>query len=88
MHNPRALHPLPTGWFGAPLEERLEEGQIVSRFAEPFLPFMSMTMNFPGDTPTHVVQKVVDNLIAKLRAVMRTERAFLPEKRLAILQSP
>jgi len=70
MHNPRALHPLPTGWFGAPLEERLEEGQIVSRFAEPFLPFMSMTMNFPGDTPTHVVQKVVDNLIAKLRAVM------------------
>jgi hypothetical protein len=66
MHNPRARHPLPTGWFGAPLEERLEDGRIVSTFDEPFLPFMSITMNFPGNTPTHALQELADDIAQQL----------------------
>ena len=56
IKNPNALHPLPTEWFGASAEEDLVDGQIVSTFAEPFHPYMSLTEIFRSSTPDVVVE--------------------------------
>jgi hypothetical protein len=61
IRNPNALHPLPDEWLGAAVEENLVDGRIVSTFAEPFHPYMSITVNFPGRTPTGVMQHQVDD---------------------------
>ncbi|QOT76329.1 hypothetical protein [Cupriavidus basilensis] len=48
LRNPNALHPLPSEWLGASAEENLVDGTVVTTFAEPFLPYMSMTKIFHG----------------------------------------
>jgi hypothetical protein len=66
IHNPNAEHPVPAGLLGAGAEERLENGRIVAHIAEPFHPYGSVTLNFPGDIPTIKLQKIADQLNAKL----------------------
>lgn len=59
IHNPRALMPLVRGWLGAGVEERSEEGQVIATFSEPFLPYSSMTMMFPGNMPGRDFDRVM-----------------------------
>lgn len=53
IHNPNALYPIPPEWIGAGAEENLgERGNVVPIWRDPFMPYMSMTKLFPGNTPT------------------------------------
>jgi hypothetical protein len=53
IHNPHALHPIPPEWIGAGAEENLgEKGNVIPVWRDHFMPYMSMTKLFPGDTPT------------------------------------
>jgi len=70
IHNPNALRPVPPGLLGAGEEEWFEDGRIVARVAEPFHPFGSLTLNFPGSTPTAKLQKIADRLSAKLTELL------------------
>ena len=70
IHNPNAEHPVPAGLLGAAAEERLENGRIVAQIAEPFHPYGSLTLNFPGDIPTIKLQKIADRLSAKLTELL------------------
>ena len=66
IHNPKALYPLPAEWLGAGAEENMENGKTITTFSEPFLPYWSMTMNFPGYTPTSIIQKQANKIIREL----------------------
>jgi hypothetical protein len=64
--NPWAVHPLPRAWFGASAEQYSEDGKLVSMFAEPFHPYASTTMDFPGSTPTFLIQQQMDQFIQRI----------------------
>jgi hypothetical protein len=64
--NPWAIHPLPRAWFGASAEQYLEDGKLVSMFVEPFHPYGSTTIKFPGSTPTFVIQRHMDQFIQRI----------------------
>lgn len=66
IHNPRALHPVPEGLIGAAAETSLNGTQSVTTFYEPFHPYTSMTMLYPGDTSTPDLQAVVDMVAENL----------------------
>ncbi|CAO3425134.1 hypothetical protein [Azospirillum doebereinerae] len=66
IHNPRALHPIPPGVIGASAEEMLIDGRSETTFYEPFHPYASVTLNFPGHVATSFLQKRVDHLTAQL----------------------
>jgi len=68
IHNPHAVHPLPAEWLGAGAEEDMVNGKTVTTFAESFLPYWSLTMNFPGRTPTWIMQKEADRIFRELSA--------------------
>ena len=67
IRNPRALWPLPDAWLGAAAEQNLRGGQVVVTHREPFLPFMSITENFPGNISDRVMQSRADGLAAHLQ---------------------
>lgn len=48
IKNPKALHPLPDEWLGAGLEEELIDGNTVTTWREPFIPYSSMTQLLLG----------------------------------------
>jgi hypothetical protein len=66
IHNPNALHPLPLRIMGAGAEQRLENGRITTEISEPFHPYASMTLNFPGFTSTRNLQKIADRISKQL----------------------
>jgi len=66
FRNPTALHPLPSEWLGAAAEEDLIGGQSIATFAEPFLPYWSLTTLFEGNTPQALMQMECDRLVAAL----------------------
>lgn len=67
IHNPHALHPIPPGLIGASAEERLEDGKTVTTFfCEGFHPFSSLTLTYPGDIPTAVLQRIANELSSEL----------------------
>jgi hypothetical protein len=67
IHNPHALHPLPPGLLGASAEERLEDGKTVTTlFCEGFHPISSLTLTYPGNIPTAVLQKIANRITARL----------------------
>lgn len=68
FHNPNALHPLPREWFGAALEDELVGGERICTFAEPFLPYASITQIFEN-APLALVQKYVDMQVRMLTSV-------------------
>ncbi|OBR47202.1 hypothetical protein [Paraburkholderia tropica] len=68
FQNPNALHPLPSEWFGAALEEELVDGARICTFAEPFLPYASMTQIFV-DAPLALVQQFGDAQIQGLLSI-------------------
>lgn len=70
IHNPNALYPVPVGLLGAGAEERLENGRIVATLADPFHPYGSVTLNFPGDISTSKLQEIADSISAKLTALL------------------
>ena len=76
IHNPHALHPLPNGWLGAALEQRLTDGQVVSLAQDEFLPYGSLTSVLVNATrgdvrkETKVLMHVLLASIAKAQAVM------------------
>lgn len=77
MHNPRARHPIPSGLMDIPIEERLVNGQIVTTFtmeSHGFLPYSSLTINFPGDTTTSTLQIVAEKISAHLQALYPIEK--------------
>lgn len=69
IRNPRALHPLPAGWFGAGVEEDLVEGKSVATFFEEFHPYCSMTKMFSGNPPTHLIQREANRIAQALAEV-------------------
>jgi hypothetical protein len=69
IHNPNATHKLPSEWFGAAVEDRMEKGQVVSTFWESFVPFSSITVNFDCTVPEEVSNKEATRIIAILRSM-------------------
>lgn len=59
IRNPSAAHPLPEEWFGASVEEDALDGKAVSTFAEPFLPYRSITHMLAGDASNADVAALV-----------------------------
>jgi hypothetical protein len=57
IHNPFALHPLPTDWLGASAEIELKNGQITERFARGFHPCSSHTELLGADTPAWWIER-------------------------------
>jgi hypothetical protein len=68
FQNPNALHSLPSEWFGAALEEEFVNGERVCTFAEPFLPYASMTQIFM-DAPPALVRQFGDAQIQGLLSI-------------------
>lgn len=66
--NPNALHPLPSEWFGAALEDKLIGEERVCTFAEPFLPYASLTQIFV-DAPLALVQEFVNMQVRALTSI-------------------
>jgi hypothetical protein len=66
IHNPNAVYPLPAEWFGAGAEENMVDGKTITTFAESFLPYWSLTMNFPGFAPTWIIQRECDKIAREL----------------------
>jgi hypothetical protein len=66
VHNPRAGHPVPRGWLGTSVEQYLKNGRIVADFAEPFHPYGSTTVNFPGNTSTAFLQARMDEFVRRV----------------------
>ena len=67
IHNPHALHPLPPALMGASAEEKLEDGKIVTTFfCEGFHPYSSMTLTYPGNTPTAILEKIANKITGEL----------------------
>lgn len=63
IHNPNALHPILPKFMSVAAEQRLENGELVTTFFdEGFHPFSSLTLNFPGDTPTPQLQRIADKI--------------------------
>lgn len=68
IKNPNALHKLPDEWLGAGAEDDLVDGKPVATFRPPcFLPYMSWTETFKGDTPTLKLQVRANQLADELR---------------------
>lgn len=62
IHNPNALRPLPAEWLGAGGEENLQPGGTVAlTWKDPFQPFESLTMMFPGHTPDDAMWQQIDH---------------------------
>jgi len=59
IRNPNAVHPLPEEWFGASVEEDVLDGKVVSTFAEPFLPYRSITHLLAGDASNAEVAALI-----------------------------
>lgn len=74
IHNPNAAHPLPAEWLGAGAEEDMVEGKTITTFAESFLPYWSLTMNFPGFAPTWMIQQEADRFAHELLKQFPLER--------------
>ncbi|CAJ6933496.1 Uncharacterised protein [Burkholderia pseudomallei] len=68
IRNPNALHPLPDEWLGAALETNFVDGNVISTFAEPFLPYMSTTQIFENASKGSV-RKFIENLLKVLSTV-------------------
>jgi hypothetical protein len=69
IHNPNALHPLPAEWLGASGEENLQPGGTVAlTWRDPFQPFESLTMMFPGDESEEAMWRKVE-IQMRLRAM-------------------
>jgi hypothetical protein len=66
IRNPNALHPLPPEWLGAGAEDDLDDGQVVTTFSEPFLPFFSITENFDSTVPDTAVRARARDIEASL----------------------
>jgi hypothetical protein len=68
IHNPYATHPLPPEWIGAGSEEDLsDEGNVVMTWRDHFLPYMSHTHLFSGETPDYVIEQQIRNDIRMLQ---------------------
>jgi hypothetical protein len=66
FHNPNARYPVPPAWLGASSEQCLDGGNICATMLQGFHPYMSLTLNFRGDTPTAVMQGEHDRLLSEL----------------------
>ena len=62
IRNPYALHKLPEEWLGAGAEEDLVGDQVVTTFAEPFLPYWSRTESYNGDASNVLLQKRMNRI--------------------------
>lgn len=64
IHNPHARIPLPAEWFGMSAEENLVDGRSIMTWRDPFLPFESLTLLFPGDVGEETMWAAVDRHLA------------------------
>jgi hypothetical protein len=48
----------------------LEDGPVVAVIPDPFHPYGSITLNYPGDIPTHRLQDIADGLSPKLLQIL------------------
>jgi len=78
IHNPYALHPLPDGWMGAALEQRLTNDQVVSLALEEFLPYGSVTNVYVNATRGEI-RKQTDALAQILLASLSKAQANMPK---------
>lgn len=81
IRNPHAIHPIPDEWLGAAIEENDVSGQQVSTFAEPFLPYESMTNFIVGDPFGTALrreeQRLRDALSSVFPLIERDDKIFL-----------
>jgi hypothetical protein len=64
--NPRAKHPVPRGWLGASVEQYVKGDRIVPEIVEPFHPYGSTTVYYPGNTPTSVIKARMDQFVGRV----------------------
>lgn len=80
IRNPKARYPLPDEWLGAALEEKDIDGRHVATFAEPFMPYGSLTEFFSGLTMDTDVRRTRRELRRHLSALFPlTERHVLDD---------
>ncbi|CAJ5821913.1 glycosaminoglycan attachment protein [Burkholderia pseudomallei] len=67
LRNPNALHPLPEGWLGAPVEQKLVDNQIVARFQPGFHLYRSQTDILSGTSAgAEEVRRHLESLLERL----------------------
>jgi hypothetical protein len=67
IHNPYARYPIKPGLMGVSAEETFQNGiNMTTFFDEGFHPFSSLTMHFPGHTPTAYLQEVAHTMESEL----------------------
>ena len=67
IHNPFARHPVRSGFMRVAAEQTLQGGvDMTTFFDEGFFPYSSLTQQYPGHTPTALLQNVADEIAAKL----------------------
>ncbi len=78
IHNPHALRPLPPEWLGAGAEENQSEaGNVVLTWSDPFLPYMSTTYLYEGNTPTASMWKATKIQVDLLEIGQRISQRWL-----------
>ena len=68
IRNPNALRPLPPEWLGAAAEEDFENGQVMTTFAEDFLPFMSVTQVYENASD-EILKTQAEAIVATLTSI-------------------
>jgi hypothetical protein len=76
IHNPNALHPVPSGWFGAGAETRLQpDGQVVATFSrDGFMPYWSHTHLIPFSVTRKQIRAWIERTAKSMQGALR-ERA-------------
>jgi len=67
IHNPYALHPLPTDWLGASAEIELRDARLCEHFARGFHPFSSITELLAANTPAWWIEQRARLLAQELK---------------------
>lgn len=73
IHNPNALHPVPSGWLGSGVESRMEpDGQVTVTFSgDGFLPYWSHTLVIPFSATRKQINAILQRQLDSLHAARR-----------------
>lgn len=73
IHNPNALHPVPSGWLGSGIESRLQtNGKVVTTFSgDGFLPYWSQTTLIPFSASRKKINIFLQRQMEALQASMK-----------------
>lgn len=69
IHNPSAKYPIPNGWLGTSADMCFCDGNVITKFHEPFHPYMSLTSIFPSSNNRLFIQRHFEKIWQELTAV-------------------